>query len=400
MPHPTPTSWSLRHPGEREYKALKAFFKEELRKWKLSCSVATTHVSEEFTYPPSMQTPSGGDVEAAVKRAEESTGYMEKQVMEHLESAFAVWQELPEERRAEFWVLEMARGVGRRQTENEKLKKQQHLMRQEITNLKAHIDQYNRLQQPREFKLFPPVTYPLDKDFANWAVGSSASDRATHAFSVEDRGLDLSTLVSNVIGRWKSIVVASRTSGMRAQRPLESPAIGNGALNDNVAGSSGTSAKAQTTLPQRSQRQRAQVQRTPVMPPNQSSTTSTNDQSSEAASASIASTAEGSVQDDQDEEEEEEEMTDQDADAEMDDDDGFGMMNTTSTKQTHLTMQGQTQLHVPRTRGQMQQEAAGMHFMMPPDASAAGGINMSRSMPNMNMGMQDGSMQDMGMYMD
>lgn len=397
MPHPTSTSWSLRHPGEREYKALQAFFKEELRKWKLSCSVATTHVSEEFTYPPSITTPSGGDVEAAVKRAEESTEYMEKQVMEHLESAFAVWQELPEERRAEFWVLEMARGVGRRQTENEKLKKQQHLMQQEITNLKAHIDQYNRLQQPREFKLFPPTTYPLDKDFANWAVQSAAGDRATHAFPIEDRGVDLSTIVSNVIGRWKSVVVASRASGMRAQRPLDSPAVGNGALNDNGAGPSATPAKAPATLPQRSQRQRAQVQRTPVIPPNQGSTTSANDQSSEGASTSVAGTAEGSVQD---EEEEEEEVTDQDADAEMDDDDGFGMMNTTSTKQPHLTMQSQTQLHVPRTRGQMQQEATGMHFMMPPDASAAGGINMSRSMPNMNMGMQDGSMQNMGMYMD
>uniref|UniRef100_A0A8H7NEY0 Uncharacterized protein n=1 Tax=Bionectria ochroleuca TaxID=29856 RepID=A0A8H7NEY0_BIOOC len=151
--HPTSTSWSVQCPGQREFEALKSFFEDEFQTWKISCVTANTDAMDELTYPTS----NGPyrDKRDVVRKVEKSADHLEKQVNEHLESAYAVWESLPPQRQNELWILELARGVGRKHKEAEKMKEQQQKLQQENANLKSQIDQLNRLQQPREFKLSP-----------------------------------------------------------------------------------------------------------------------------------------------------------------------------------------------------------------------------------------------------
>ena len=96
------------------------------------------------------------------------------------------------------------------------------------------------------------------------------------------------------------------------------------------------------------------------------------------------------------------ENSDQDADAEMEDDDSFAMVNPSPIK-PQQPIQQQATLEVPRTRP-VQQQQRNPQFMMPTGAGSPANraaINMSRSMPNMNMAMQNGGMHggDMAMAM-
>ena len=82
----------------------------------------------------------------------------------------------------------------------------------------------------------------------------------------------------------------------------------------------------------------------------------------------------------------------------MEDDDSFAMVNPSPIK-PQQPIQQQATLEVPRTRPVQQQQ-----FMMPTGAGSPANraaINMSRSMPNMNMAMQNGGMHggDMAMAM-
>ena len=384
--HPTSTSWSVQAPGEREYSALQAFFDREFKAWKITCASATTAFTEELVYPPT----NGPfrDVGEAVKKAERTANQLEKQVSEHLQSAYAVWESLPEQRRTELWVLELARGVGRKNKDLEKMKSDQHRLRQENTNLRAQVDQLNRLQQPREFKILSPSTFPIDRDLIANAYGQGVREGKSLGFDVQDRKYDLGTVVTKAIERWKNVITSTRvpTSGMSAQKPLDSnaqsPAPGNPASPSQSQG---------TPLPPRSAQSQPASQQSQHQG-KRMSVTSTNEQASEQETASNSNTAPPSVDD----------TSDQDADAEMEDDDSFAIMHPSPMKQSQ-GMQQQGQLDVPRTRGQAQQQGThDMRFMMQNGATSPGARNsmsMSRSMPNMNMGMQGSPMQDMGMSM-
>lgn len=167
--HATSTSWSVQSPGQHEFNALEAYFEETFKAWKITCASATTAVTEELVTLPTGK--SAWNVRDAVQKAERAAETLEKQVTEHLQSAFAAWESVPEQRRNELWVLELARGVGKKQKDVEKCKKEQHRLKQENTNLRMQIDQLNRLQQPREFKLLSPTTFPLDQDLIAKAYG-------------------------------------------------------------------------------------------------------------------------------------------------------------------------------------------------------------------------------------
>ncbi|XP_044716273.1 uncharacterized protein HRG_10447 [Hirsutella rhossiliensis] len=357
--HPTSTSWSVQSPGRREYSALQAYFQEEFQSWKVACASATTAAFEELTYPPSGNP--HRDAREAVKKAEKAAENLERQVEEHLQSAYAVWESLPTQRQQELWILELARGVGRKQNETVKLKEQRHGLEQENANLKSQIDQLNRLQQPREFKLLSPTTIPIDRDLISYAYEQGVKGGKSVGFDLEDRHVDLSTLVTKSIERWKDVITSTRAteSGMGAQKPL-----------DQAASTSG--------LPQTHQ-----------PPPKRLSTTSTNDPPSEQTASSVSNTGPPSI----------EETSDQDADAEMEDDDSFAIMNASPVKPAH-PMQQQATLDVPRTRGLVQQQNAAqeLRFMMPNGAGRSA-MSMSRSMAGMNMAMQGNPLQgsDLGM---
>ncbi|KAJ6787916.1 hypothetical protein PWT90_01899 [Aphanocladium album] len=376
--HATSTSWSVQSPGQREFGALQTFFEEAFKAWTITCASATTAVTEELITLPTGQ--SAWNVRDAVQRAEQSAADLEKQVNEHLQSAFAVWESLPEQRRNELWVLELARGVGRKQKDIDKFKNEQHRLKQENASLRSQVDQLNRLQQPREFKLLSPTTYPLDRDLIAKAYGAGVRGAKSIGFDVEDRKFDLATVVARSIGRWKSVITSTRASsvGMSAQKPLETP---ESPAPSASAASPAQSQQATATKPS---------QCTPQPGPSQEkrlSVASTNDQASEQMTQSTTNTAPPSVA----------ETSDQDADAEMEDDDSFAMMDASPMKQPQPPMQQQGQLDVPRTRAPVQQ-----NFMMPNTSVSPASRNamaMSRSMPNMGMAMQTSTMQDIGMAM-
>lgn len=382
--HATSTSWSVQSPGKREFGALQAYFEEAFRQWAIACATATTAATEELITLPTGD--KAWNVRDAVKEAERAAAELEKQVSEHLDSAFAVWESLPEQRRTELWVLELARGVGRKQKQIDKFKDEQHRLKQENASLKMQVDQLNRLQQPREFKLLSPTTYHVDRDLLAKAYGAGVQGAKTIGFDVQDRRFDLATVVTRSIARWKNVITSTRASasGMTAQKPLD------------VAESPAASASAASPPPsQQSTAQRpAASQSTPQPGPSQEkrlSMASTNDQASEHTAQSATNTAPPSVA----------ETSDQDADAEMEDDDSFAMMDASPMK-PQAPMQQQSQLEVPRTRAQVQQNPGDMRFMMPNATGSPASRNamaMSRSMPNMAMAMQASAMQDIGMAM-
>ena len=386
--HPTSTSWSVQSPGPREYEALRSYFDEHFKSWKITCLSATTDALDELTYPPA----NGPlrDRREQISKAEKSAENLEQQVSEHLESAYAVWESLPPARQNEVWILEMARSVGRKHKESEKMEREQRNLRQENASLKSQIEQLNRLQQPREYKMLAPQVFPIDKDALAHAYEQGVKGASLLGFSLDDRELDLSTLVTRSIERWKTVVTSARGSnGMSAQRPLGEQSSQNGS-EDSLNGQ--RQGRSQSNTPQ----QQAQ----PHQPPKRQSTASTSGAVSE-VTTSGNNTAPPSV----------EETSDQDADAEMEDDDSFAMMDHHPSPQKQqpvpAPMQQQAPLEVPRTRGPTMQAQRGIpdqRFMMQNGTGSPVGrtaMNMTRSMPNMNMAMQSNGMHagDMGMAM-
>lgn len=400
--HPTSKSWSVQSPGQREFDALRVFFQEEFRKFKITCAAASTSSIEEFPYPPGVGPVL--NVREAVRKAEKSAENLEAQVNEHLQSAYVVWGSLPAGRQQELWVLELARSVGRKHKEMDKMKEEQHKLKQDNAHLKSQVDQLNRLQQPREFKMSAPITMPVEREMLSTLLEMGVKGGKGVGFSIDDRHVDLSTIVSRSIERWKNVIAQTRanSSGMSAQRSLDQIASQNSAaaVVNGLAQAQQAIQQAKVQIPH-AQRQTPQVQ-TPQQPVKQqlqqqqhhpmkrTSTASTNGLTSEQASNSSGTTGPPSI----------EETSDQDADAEMEDDDSFAIMNTSPIK-PQPPMQQQATLEVPRTRGPVQTRPD-PRFMMPngtgsPSQRAA--INMSRSMPNMNMAMQTAALENIGLAM-
>ncbi|KAG4284212.1 hypothetical protein FPRO06_08591 [Fusarium proliferatum] len=192
--HPTSTSWSVQSPGHREYEALRTYFAGEFKAWKVTCASATTAVMDEFKYPPSTNNNFRNPRES-IRKAEKMAEQLEAQIDEHLQSAYAVWETLPIQRQQELWILELARGVGRKHKEAEKMKEKQHRLKQENANLKSQIEQLNKLQQPKEFRLAPPVTIPLERELLSLSYEQAVKGGRAVGFSIEDSQLDLGALL-------------------------------------------------------------------------------------------------------------------------------------------------------------------------------------------------------------
>lgn len=410
--HPTSTSWSIQPPGRRQYSALRTYFEEQFRIWKIACITATTTDSDGL---PGTE----GSQREIVKKAEKSADDLEAQVNDHLDSAYTVWDRLSPARQNELWVLELARGVGRKHKENESQKEKQHKLEQEIVNLKSNIEQLNRLQQPREFKILPPTTFPLEKNFISHAYELGLKGASTVGFSLQDRNADLSTVVTRAIEKWKHVIVSSRITnvGMGAQKPLDQPRE-----ESSVNGTLTPQSRSQSHTPQ---------QQTQSQPSLKRLSTASSGALNEQSTSSATTMASPSVED----------TSDQDADADMEDDDSFAMMSHSPTKHAAPPpTQQQTRLEIPRTRPlqqqqhqqqqqqqnqqqrqqqqqqqqaqqqqaqqaqQAQQTMPDQRFMMQNVAHSpvrGAALNMSRSMPNMAMAMQNNAMHaaDLGMAM-
>ncbi|KAI1502105.1 hypothetical protein F5X99DRAFT_379950 [Biscogniauxia marginata] len=374
-PHPTSTSWSIQPPSQKQYEALQTYFQEEFRKWRVTCAMATTASSEELTYPPS-NPHFPQDVRDGVKKAEKAAALLEKQINEHLQSTYQVWEQLPQARRSELWVLELARSVGRRQKDIEKFKGAQHALKQENTNLRTQIDHLNRLQQPREFRIVPPVTIPIEESLISYLLDMGAKGHQGIGLNTEDRHVDLNTLVSRAIDRWKTVIISSRGAGMTGQRPLDqptpvpTPTSATSAPNPPPQLKPVPQQQSQQPQPQQQQQQQQQLQQPQQISLPSGTTAPTTDSKTTSNTPPVAtSTAD-------------EENSDQDADAEMEEDDGFTPITPVVAKPP---TQQQPQLEVPRTRAPNQRipNNADPRFVM----NGTGGnraLNMRQSMPNMN----------------
>ncbi|KAI1124731.1 hypothetical protein F5Y10DRAFT_23136 [Nemania abortiva] len=357
-PHPTSTSWSIQPPDQKQFEALKMYFHDEFNKWRVHCATATTTSTEDLTYPPS-ETNFPRDMRENVKKAEKAAALLEKQVHEHLQSTYHVWEQLSPQRRSELWGLELARSVGRRQKELEKLKEAQYAIKQENANLKTQIEQLNHLQQPREFRIVTPATLPIEETFMNYLLGLGASGVQGVGVTLEERHVDLNTMVSRAIERWKAVIMSTRVTGIGGQKSL-----------DQVTPTATPTSATPATLPHVSQRgsgpQLHPPQRPLALPPALSAGSST-------------TTAARSAMD--------EENSDEDADAEMDEGDGFTPIVPSVVK---TATQIQPQLEVPRTRGHHQRGAnsTDARFAVNGNTGVNRGLGFRRSMPNANAASQ------------
>lgn len=395
--HPTSTSWSVQCPGAREFEALRSYFRQHLSSWKESCVSATNDVVEDLTHPSSAGLAKRRS--DMVRKAEQSAESLENQINEHLDSAYAVWETLPLPRQNELWVLELARGVGRKHKEAEKMKEEQRKLQQENANLKSQMEEFKRMQQPREFQMLSPATIPIEKDVFSIAFDQTFKGAGAPIFNMDDRDMDINNLITKSIERWKTVVTSNRSSsGMAAQKSLDGQPSHQGP-------------DANSTCSQNPNQAPTPIQgQNPHQPPKRMSTTSTSGGASEQTSSSAANTGPPSV------EENSELEPDQDADAEMEDDDSFAMMHPTQhspMKHAAAAMQQQQQqqqqhqtLDVPRVRPMQQQRPAQQtdpRFLMSNGAASPvsrAAINMSRSMPNMNMTLSNNGLHgDMSMAM-
>ncbi|ORY62606.1 uncharacterized protein BCR38DRAFT_346878 [Pseudomassariella vexata] len=361
-PHPTSTSWSIQPPAQKQFEALRMWFEEEFRKWRVACAAATTASTEDVPYPPT-HTHVPNDLRESVQKAEKAAAMLEKQVDEHLQSTYQVWEQLPVQRRTELWSLELARSVGRRQKEIEKLKEAQHAMKQDNVNLKSQIDQLNHLQQPREFRIMPPTTVPFDQSLVSYCLEFGVKGVHGLGLNIDDRHLDLGALVSRAIERWKNVIVASRgAAGMNAQRPLEQPA---------------TTTPATTTPTPVAQTQPKPLSKTQPPQPRQIIPPTTQGPSNDSRSTTTATTTSTSVNDEGSDQ-------DADADAEMEEDDSLAPISTPIV----VKPPQQQQAEVPQTRQHAQQRLAANNdarFAMNGAGNMGGNqrMNMNRPM-NMN----------------
>lgn len=234
-PFPTELSWSIQPPGQQQYTALHAYFSEQFRKWRIKCAAATTALQEDIQYPPS-EFVFKDDPQEAVRRAEKLADELEKKVKDHIDTAYNRWEALPQHRKQDTWILELARSVGKKQTQIESMQEEQHKLRQENANLRSQIDQLNKLQQPREFKLMLPATLPIDPKFIDFCLEQAVvHGHRTVGMTIDDRRSDIGTVVGTAIDRWKRVVVSHRPSGssMLGKRTVDQAELNN---EDNADG--------------------------------------------------------------------------------------------------------------------------------------------------------------------
>ncbi|PMD29073.1 hypothetical protein L207DRAFT_559647 [Hyaloscypha variabilis F] len=221
-PVPSSNSWSILPPDERQYQALRAHFASEFQRWRISCQIATTAPRDDLSYPPpsSLFGLNFDDPSEQAQRAAEAASELEAKVSEHLHSVFAHWSSLGPSKRSEIWTLELARSIGRKSEENQKLKKEKEFAIQEIEHMKSQVDELSRLQHPREFKIVPPSTVPIDGEFMAH-LGQLSTTANSIGFSPMDRSVHLDTAIERVISRWKVVVRGARGGGgLAGQRSL------------------------------------------------------------------------------------------------------------------------------------------------------------------------------------
>lgn len=217
-PIPNPKCWTIAPPGDQQYQAIRLHFSTAFRNYRNTLAIRSTEPIDDLSYPPpNNYTSPDEDVATQALRAEAEANNMEEKITAHLHEVFAVWTSLSMPRRSEIWTLELARSVGRKSIEIEKLKQDKAYEQQVIAHLKLQNNDLSRLQQPREFRLVPPKTLPISQDTIN-VLGEMAADprgplNRSVGFTVLDRSEHLDVIVERAVSRWKGVLRQTRGEG-------------------------------------------------------------------------------------------------------------------------------------------------------------------------------------------
>ncbi|KAG9233200.1 hypothetical protein BJ875DRAFT_53683 [Amylocarpus encephaloides] len=219
-PMPSRISWSLQPPDDQQYEALREHFSQEFNKFRISCQVANS-TPDDLSYPPPAEIFASLDDPAELaSRAEADATEFEGRIGQHLHAAFVHWDSLPRSKRQDIWVLEMARGLGRKSEELSRIQKEKEFSQQEAAHLKLQVDELSRLQHPREFRLVSPTTVPINKELID-KLGELGTTCKGVGFDLMDRHVHLDVAIDRAIERWKSVVREARgNGGLAAQRSL------------------------------------------------------------------------------------------------------------------------------------------------------------------------------------
>lgn len=215
-------------PGPSQLEALHAYFKEKFQLWKSACASATSTVGSE---PASPSSPDAAkmDNKDRIRKAEKEAERMERHVYEHVEATYSIWNGLAQEQREHLWKLELARCLGKKRQEVDKLEHTLRLVKQDNANLRAQLEQISRGQQPREFTIAPPSTVFVDEKLLDCMLEDDVSGKRTGGLNLTDDGnSDLNAVVSAAIGRWKNVILSTRSAhnGLGAQHQLDAKALG------------------------------------------------------------------------------------------------------------------------------------------------------------------------------
>lgn len=202
--------------------------------------------------------------------------------------------------------------MGRKSEEIQKIKKEKEFAIQEVEHLKSQVDELSRLQHPREFKIVPPSTVPIDGDFmAHLAqLGMTAQ---SIGFSPMDRSVHLDTAIERVIGRWKVVVREARGGGgMAGQRSLSGDSTTSASIPLPVSLPSANSTSTPTTANNASTAETPTINMSMDQPERTNSTLTDNTMDADTMGSDA----------------------DADADADMEEDDSFVEMSDAPQQQT------------------------------------------------------------------
>lgn len=229
LPIPSPLCWSIHPPDNTQYQALRKHFTSEFHRWRSSIDMANTVPKDDLTYPPAPNFTNGDDIDMVLESVRVQSNELEARIAAHVDAAYRIWGSISQSQRAELWNLSLAKNISRKSDEITRLKKDKERLQQEANHYQLQVNELQRLQQPREFRVEPPGLYPLNPrviaDLRELSLGFNHV-----GFDVVDRGLPMDEAVQRAIGRWKRVVKDNRggqSPGLAAQKTLDGESASN-----------------------------------------------------------------------------------------------------------------------------------------------------------------------------
>jgi len=141
---------------------------------------------------------------------------------------YQTWKALTEKQRQESWRIESLRAYAREQEKRKETEARMYRIEQEAAHLRAQLHELSKCQQPREFLLFPPTTFPLPSEVAKVASNTN--------FDPADWDFDRLTT------KWKARIQNERSMAAQSALPNGGPKNWNFSAPTAATGSNGAPA--------------------------------------------------------------------------------------------------------------------------------------------------------------